>query len=250
MAKNRSTRAAMVLLIVPALVVGLPQSARADSVTIASTTINTKAGNPSDVFFDGDTWSLSSCSKSKVARKGYMQVKSGKKWKKLKNVSKSSIRKNLSQCNKTYPYLTEFTFTETTKSKRYYRVFVPGQSGYKTNFSVSKKLASSGGSSGGGEPTKLDGCYFGSKKLAGSVYFTNSQLGSDFSVYVSSSYSGSDLSVYLHPTTTFASIATCGEWHLASSAWQADFVVYETSSALSAEFVINYVSFSWNAGLN
>jgi hypothetical protein len=233
-----------------ALIIAIPQSAQADEVSITKTTLTTKTGDPSTLSYFGDTWTLSFCSKIKGSKNGFIQVKSGNKWRKLLDVSKTKTTKNVSQCKRSHPYLTEFTYTETEIAKRQYRVYVPKQSGYRNNFKISKKQATNSGSGNWSGASKLENCYFGNKKLAGSVYFSNSEFGSDFTIYESSSFLGSDLSVYLDPTTTFASIATCGEWHVVSSAWQADFVVYQTSSPLFADFTVNYVSFSWNAGLN
>jgi len=233
-----------------ALVIGLPQSAQASEITITSI-----AGKDSSyVTYYADSWTVSICEKTKAAKRGYVQVQSGKKWIKLKGVSKSTTSKDLSQCKKSFPYLTEFTYTESKVDYKKYRVYVPGKSGYKLSFAVAKDFAPTeiySGSGGGGlYSSKLQGCYFGSKKLAGSVYFSNSQLFSDFTIYESSSSLGSDLSVYLNPSSTFASIASCGEWHIASSEWMADFTVYQTSSPIFADFVVNYVSSSWLAGVN
>jgi len=250
----RFTKVVTIVVTAVALVVGIPQSARAEAVNITETTITVNTEDPSEINFWDDSWTLSFCSKSKAAKKSYVQVKSGKKWKKLTNVSKTKTIKNVSQCKKSYPYLTEFTYTETKASKRQYRVYVPGQSGYKPHFKVSKVLASSSGSED--VPSKLQDCYFGSKKLAGSVYFSNSKLGSDFTIYESGSSIGSDLSVYYYPASwtgvNVRSIAKCGQWIYAasSSPFDADFIVYRTSSPELADFVINYVTVALDAGLN
>lgn len=237
------------MFIAAALIVRVPQSAHAEEVSITSISGKDSAY----VTYAGNTWTMSICDEFNTAKKGYMQVKSGKAWKKLSKVSKSKTTKDTSQCEEAYPYLTEFTHTETKVGTKKYRVFVPGKSGYKLYFTVSKDpcvAVDSGVVAPGYSSSKLQGCYFGSKKLAGSVYFSSSEFGSDFTIYESSSSIGSDLSVYLDPSSTFASIATCGQWHIVESAWQANFTVYRTSSPLFADFVIDYVPFSWYARVN
>jgi hypothetical protein len=248
MKNNNLGRFARSAFIALALIIGIPGSAQAEEVSITSI-----SGKDADyVSYSGDTWTVSICDKSKIAKKGYVQVKSGKKWKKLSKVSKSKTTKDISQCQEEYPYLTEFTYSETKVGSKSYRVNVPGKSGYKIDFTAVKDpyTGIDGGGTIGLSPSKLQDCYFKNKKLAGSVYFSNSQFGSDFTVYESNSSLGSDLSVYLDSSSTFASIATCGQWHTVSSSWQANFTVYRTSSPLFADLVINYVPFSWTAGQN
>ena len=241
-----------------ALVFGMPQSAHAEGISITSVSISVVTDDPSDLSFSGDTWTLSFCSKSKTAKKSYIQVKSGQKWTKLKKVSKTKTAQDIAQCQETYPFLTEFTYTETKAGNKKYRINMPGKSGYKLNFTVAKDSASSagGGTTIDNSASKLEGCYFKGKKLAGSVYFSTTQSGSDFTIYESGSSIGSNLGVYLYPSNWTGvnprTIATCGQWITASSSssLDADFIVYRTSSPASADFVINYVPFAWNAGLN
>ena len=237
----------MVTIVVTAvaLVAGNPQSARAESVNITETTITAKTGDPSKINFSNDSWTLSFCSKSKAAKKSYVQVKSGKKWKKLTKVSKTKTVKNISQCKKSYPYLTKFTYTETKASKRQYRVYVPGQSGYKPHFKVSKKLASSGGPIGG--LSKLENCKYKGKDLYGSVYFSPYSFDADFKVYVSDFSFNSDLNVYSTPYSFSAT--SCGLWYETPYSFNADFIVYVTPFSFDADFKIYYTDFSFSAGV-
>jgi hypothetical protein len=258
MRKSNLARFTTSIFLALALFVGVPSSALADEISITSTSITTSTGDPSEVNFWGNTWTLSLCSKSKAAKKASIQVKSGKKWKKLSKVSKAKTVQDVSQCLETHPYLTEFTYAETKVGEKKYRVYIPGKSGYKTNFVVAMNSSTTavGVAPNVTSPSKLKDCYFKGKKLAGSVYFSNSQYGSDFTIYESSTSIGSDLGVYLYPSNWAGvnprTIATCGQWIAAStsSSLDADFIVYKTSSPASADFVINYVPFAWNAGLN